>query len=192
MRLGSVLLAQNSLGQGVRKHSSPRHKWGIPPRRLHPSILFVKACVKQIFVKGRDYVWPRPSECSRCNSVRIWGHGYVRAYFDGYTEALFLKRYRCPDCGCVYKMRPASYFSRFQASKASIRQSISSRLLQGRWNPGLPRSRQRHWLSGLVQQIRFHLGPSWHGGLLEAFDLLVSHGVAAVSRCIQSASPIDF
>jgi hypothetical protein len=124
--------------------------------------------------------------------VRIWGHGYVTAYFDGYTEALFLKRYRCPDCGCVYRMRPAGYFSRFQASKACIRQSISSRLLQGRWNPGLPRSRQRHWLSGLVKQIRFHLGPSWHGGLLEAFDLLVSHGVAAVSRSIQSASPIGF
>jgi hypothetical protein len=119
--------------------------------------------------------------------VRIWGHGYVAAYFDGFSEALFLRRYRCPDCGCVYRLRPAGYFRRFQATAACIRASISRRLLQGRWNPGLPRSRQRHWLAGLVRQVRFHLGPSWQGDLPAAFDLLAGQGVAAVSRSIQFA-----
>ena len=28
------------------------------------------------------------------------------AYFDGFDEGIFLKRYRCPGCGCVIRLRP--------------------------------------------------------------------------------------
>jgi len=89
-------------------------------------------------------------------------------------------------------MRPVEYFSRFQASIKTIGKSIAGRLKQGRWNPGLPRSRQRHWLCGLVRQVRFHLGPSWQGDLPAAFDLLAGQGVAAVSRSIQFADSPGF
>ncbi|CAO0823616.1 hypothetical protein DFAR_3800038 [Desulfarculales bacterium] len=52
----------------------------------------------------------------------------------------------------------------------TIRQSLSNKLARGRWNPGLPRSRQRHWLKGLLRQVSLYLGSSWSGDLLGAFD----------------------
>lgn len=70
----------------------------------------------------------------------------------------------------------------------TIRQSLSRKLGQGRWDPGLPRSRQRHWLRGLLRQIRLHLGSSWPGEPLEAFDWLSGQGLAAASRSAQSES----
>lgn len=138
---------------------------------------------------GRSFPWPRPESCPCCGSVRVWGHGFVSAYFDEVPEAVWLRRYRCPDCGAVIRLRPRGYWSRFQASVETIRQSLSRRLGQGRWDPGLPRSRQRHWLKGLLRQVGLHLGPGWSGDLLWALDWLSGRGLAAASRSAQSESP---
>jgi len=35
----------------------------------------------------------------------LWGHGFADAVFDGYKQPLPLKLYRCPDCGCVIRLR---------------------------------------------------------------------------------------
>ncbi|CAO0823466.1 hypothetical protein DFAR_3710024 [Desulfarculales bacterium] len=43
-------------------------------------------------------------------------------------------------------------------------------------NPGLPRSRQRHWLKGLLRQVSLYLGSSWSGALLGAFNWLSGRG----------------
>ncbi|CAO0821590.1 hypothetical protein DFAR_2480040 [Desulfarculales bacterium] len=43
----------------------------------------------------------------------------------------------------------------------TIRQSLLNKLSRGRWGPGLPRSRQRHWLKDLLRQMSLYLGPSW-------------------------------
>jgi hypothetical protein len=127
--------------------------------------------------------------CPRCGSVRLWGHGFVAAYFDDVPEAVLLKRYRCPACRAVIRLRPQGYWSRFQASVAAIRQSLSLKFGRGRWDPGLPRSRQRHWLKGLLRQVGLHLGSSWSGDLLWAFDWLSGRGLAAASRSAQSERP---
>jgi len=50
---------------------------------------------------------------------------------------LWLKRYRCPNCGCIILMRPASHFSRFQASRETIRFALEQRINHGRWPPDL-------------------------------------------------------
>ncbi|CAO0822232.1 hypothetical protein DFAR_2910006 [Desulfarculales bacterium] len=42
----------------------------------------------------------------------------------------------------------------------TIRQSLSNKLVRGKWNSGLPRSRQRHWLKGLLRQVSLYLGSS--------------------------------
>jgi hypothetical protein len=64
--------------------------------------------LKQIHEQGRHFPWPRPECCPRCRNWQVWGHGYVERYFDGYCEALLLKCYRCPACGCVITLRPES------------------------------------------------------------------------------------
>ena len=167
----------------------PPNSWGEIPTTDTLLILLVEACVKKIFQLGRQYPWPRPERCLLCGG-RIWGHGFSPGYFDGFDSAVLLRRYRCPDCGALYKLRPKGYWSRFQASIASIRQSLAHRLTRLRWRPDLPRSRQQHWLRGLILQVRFRLGSSWTGCLLEAFDVLSGRGIAAASRSTQCAVPL--
>ena len=147
-------------------------------------IFFVAAKIKEIFSLGRRYPWPRPEHCPRCEGRRVWGHGYALAYFDGFEEGLWLRRYRCPECGCVMRLRPEGYLSRFQASLESIRLSLSHRLLRGRWPPCLSRSRQRHWMKALKRKVEAYLGKRWTRGLMVAFDHLLSLGKNPVSRSI--------
>ena len=144
-----------------------------------------------ILEMGRAFPWPRPARCPRCGSVRVWGHGFVPAYFDGFAEPVLLKRLHCDDCHAVIRLRPQGYWRRFQAPIRAIRESIFRRLTRGRWDPGLPRSRQRHWLKGLLGQIRLHLGATFGGDLLWAFDWLTGRGLAAASRSVQCESPFS-
>jgi hypothetical protein len=147
-------------------------------------IRFVAVKLKEIFEKGRDYPWPRPERCPRCKDHKLWGHGFVENYFDGFSDGLLLRRYRCPLCGCIVKLKPKGYFSRFQASIETIRSSISYRLKKGRWPPGLSRPRQGHWLRSLRRKILAYLGQGWKGRVLEGFDHLLSRGINPVSRSI--------
>ncbi len=140
--------------------------------------------LKKLFELGRDYPWPRPDSCPRCSSYRVWGHGYVSAYFDGYDQSFTLKRYRCPDCGCVIRMRPKGYFWRFQASIASIRSSIVSKADWNKWICGISRTRQRHWFRSLCRKIKAHLTDAWSQGVVAGFDRLWEMGQIPVSRAI--------
>ncbi|MGA7874165.1 MAG: hypothetical protein WCA08_00760 [Desulfoferrobacter sp.] len=114
----------------------------------------------------------------------MWAHGFTTRCFDGYSQPLELRRYRCPDCRLVLTTRPNQFFSRFQASIADIRDSLSHRLRQGRWKPNRSASRQRHWLKGLRAKIRCHLGCSWTGDPMDAFEQLLSQGICPVGRSI--------
>jgi len=76
--------------------------------------LFFVLCFKGIIRLGRRYPFPRPPNCLKegCKSQKLWGHGYVEAYFDGYNFPICLRRYRCDDCGCVHTIRPFGYWPR--------------------------------------------------------------------------------
>ena len=87
-------------------------------------IIFIPVVLKTILKEGKKYSWPRPERCPRCDRYKVWGHGYVLSIFDGFIHSLWLKRYRCPQCHCIIKLRPAGYFKRFQASINTIRTSI--------------------------------------------------------------------
>jgi len=148
-------------------------------------ILPVKANLKEIAKKGRHYEWIRPEVCLGCKGSHLWGHGFVASWFDGYVRALLLRRYRCPSCGCVIKLKPRGYFRRFQATIEMIRFHIAVRLKGGKWPPGgCSRARCRHWLRGLKVQTMAHLGIEWMNRLSEAFDRLIAMGKVPVSRCI--------
>lgn len=155
----------------------------------HPTkqvlILFVEVCVKRLMELGRQYRWERPERCPKCQGVRVWGHGYVEAYFDeAGSHSVFLKRYRCPECGAVIRLRPSGYWRRIQATVAAVRQCVTERIATGRWPPNSNPPRQRHWLRGLKRQVRTRLGMSYAGRIAEGFLELVRRGVCAVSRAV--------
>ncbi len=147
-------------------------------------ILSVTANLKEIEEKGRNYQWVRPEVCVRCRGSRLWGHGFVESWFDGYVRALLLRRYRCPVCGCVIKLKPREFFRRFQATKETIRFHIIRRLKTGKWPQGCSSARCRHWLRALKRQTMAHLGIEWIGHLPEAFDRLIEMGKVPVSCAI--------
>ena len=157
---------------------------GQGPHTNRTLIFFVAAKIKEIFALGRHYPWPRPELCPRCHERAVWGHGFVLAYFDGFDQGVLLRRYRCPGCGCVIRLRPEGYFSRFQASIATIRFSLSHRLRRGRWPPHLSRSRQGHWLRALRRKAAAYLDQRWRQGLMVAFERLLCRGTIPVSRSI--------
>jgi len=154
----------------------------------HPKYVLMIICVpvnlKQLFKRQRNYPWPRPGTCPQCNVSGLWGHGFVLAYFDELPAGVFLRRFRCPHCGCVIRLRPSGFFHRFQASIATIRTSLTSRLAGGGYLPGISVSRQRHWLNGLTRNVMAHLGIPWRYRLLEGFDYLAALGHLPVSSAV--------
>jgi len=154
-------------------------------KKLLKMVIFVSVLLKNIFEQGRDFPWKRPPCCPRCNHYKVWSHGFVRRHFDGYDTSLLLKCYRCPLCGCVLTLRPDTHFSRFQASKETIRSSIEERVQSGRWPPtALSFSRLRHWMKNLKRRIKAILSDTWNSGTLAAYDYLISIGHTPVSSSI--------
>jgi len=154
----------------------------------------ISVSIKEIFrfKEGRGYPWPRPERCPRCGHTRLWGHGFVSAYFDGYGKPLWLRRYRCPLCRLVLRLRPAGYFQRFQSSIETIRQSLAYRFYHHVWPPGSSRQRQGHWVRSLLRKVKLYLGLSCLEGVLEGFDRLVCLRINPVSRSIESGKGFVF
>lgn len=146
-------------------------------------IISFSAILNEIYHLGREYDWPKPDLCPCCNSCRVWGHGYFLACFDGYNHPLTLKRFRCPDCKCVIRLRPYGYFKRFQASIATIRASIVSKVSDGKWIDDICRNRQRHWYNALLKKISAYLTNIWQDPAT-GFDRLLELGQIPVCRSI--------
>jgi hypothetical protein len=170
-------------GARVVTHPCPRRQRGINPSKPTSLVIFVKLTVKHLFEAGRSFLWPRPKECPRCRG-RIWGHGFVPAYFDGYSQPLWLKRYRCPDCSCVIRLRPREFFQRFQASILTIRDCLSYWVDYQRWKTGPSPPRQRHWVRALRRHLVLHEGLQRSPDLLAGFDRLWGLGIIPVSRSV--------
>ena len=147
-------------------------------------VIFFPVILKKLFHLGRLYPFPKPERCPRCGSHRLWGHGFVSAFFDGFDRPFSLRRYRCPDCGCILRLRPSGFFKRFQSSICTIRCSIAGKTKAGRWLPWLSRTRQCHWFRSLCKRIKAYLTDSWQWGVVAAFDHLLLKGQIPVSRAI--------
>jgi hypothetical protein len=144
-------------------------------------VILVEAELKQIVEQQRAYPWPRPARCPRCQACRLWGHGFVVAYFDESRAVVYLKRFRCPGCRCVIRLRPKGYFQRFQASIQRIYACLRQRLVDGRYDTELSRSRQRHWMRALQRQVAAYLGQGFRSRLLEGFSALMQRGRVPVA-----------
>ena len=134
--------------------------------------------------KKKKYLWKRPAICPRCNADKVWGHGFVLAYFDGLNDGIWLKRYRCPICGTVLRLRPKGFFSRFQSPIETIRSSIILKQSKDKWLDGVSRSRQLHWLKALRRRMSAVFGDACLYDLKGAFDYFENAGINPVSRSI--------
>ncbi len=147
-------------------------------------IIKVKADIKQIFKQGKNFTWPKPSRCPHCNDSRLWGHGFVLSFFDGFDQGVYLKRYRCPYCKTVFKLKPHGFFKRFQASIWQILTSIMSRLYTDRYLPELSWNRQHFWFTALKRNIAAYLSNSWDKGVVAGFIKLIGMGKIPVTSSI--------
>ncbi len=143
----------------------------------------VSVVLKEIFLQGREYVWPRPERCLRCDSDRVWGHGFVERMFEGFSVALLIKRYRCPVCGGIIVLRPDTHFSCIQTPIKEIRFALSQRIETGRWPTGLSPPLARHWLKNLRRNSSAYLS-DLQRGLITAFDSLIKMDRIPVCRSI--------
>lgn len=147
-------------------------------------ILFIPIILKELSIKGRGFPWPRMERCPRCGADTLWGHGYVMALFDGFDRPLLLKRYRCPNCRCVMRVRPLGYLARFQSPIVVIRKSMATKEEKGRWLSGLSRTRQGHWWRALKRRMAAFLGNTFQGTMVDGFNCLQALGQAPVCRSI--------
>ena len=115
-------------------------------------IVYISIDCTNLVKKKRQYPWPRLSRCPGCGGVRVWGHGYVLRYFDDHPEGLYLKRYRCADCGGVHTARPDTHYRGFWASIACILDSLLEKALHNSWCSTCSRQRQQYWWRGFVKQ----------------------------------------
>ena len=148
-------------------------------------ITFLVLDLNRIARSSRDYPWPEPGGCARCHHPKLWGHGFVRMIFDGFGQALEMRRYRCPKCGCIVRVRPSGYLPHHQSPVVTIRAALSCRIRTGRWPPGYVTNRARHWLASLKR----HAVAVWGimpgiDDLMVAFDRLVAMGRVPVSRAV--------
>lgn len=131
-------------------------KWLRNPDRPSPKnntlILHFAVDVKRLVEEGKDFCWPRPEQCPRCEGRRLWGHGYVQRYFEGWIERIWIKRYRCPDCRAVHTLRPLEFYRGFYYSVLTILLSILNRIIHNRWLKGFPRQVQQYWWKGFCFQ----------------------------------------
>ena len=153
-------------------------------RESDAMVLFIPVILKTLFVQGRNYAWPRPADCPRCSSGTVWGHGFAGALFDGCNRPLLLKLYRCPDCGCIIRLRPEGYFKRFQAPVEIIRASILCKSACNRWLAGIDHCRQCHWFNALKKKVAAYLTDIWRKGVVAGFDYFLQRGQIPVSRAI--------
>lgn len=137
-----------------------------------------------VFSSGKNYNYTRPEKCPKCSSSKIWGHGYVSRYFDGYNFCLYLKRWLCVDCGCVISIRPVNCFARHHCLLPTIFNVLEKRITTGFWSrdSGITRQRGGHWLRWLKINITIFLGNEFVGKLLAGFQQLITLGQCPVFR----------
>ena len=140
-------------------------------------ILYLSVNCSEISRVGRGFSWPRPSRCPRCRGSRLWGHGYVRRFFDGTVGALWMKRWRCPDCGAVHTMRPETHWRGFWAERTTILTSLEGKESGRRWLSNLGRERQQYWWRGFQIQRQFDGAVRTLAALVEARVIAATHSL---------------
>ena len=116
-------------------------------------ISFQDVQLRALVEKGQKFKWKRPV-CS-CGNTKTWKHDFVPRYFDGFSQPLLCRRFRCPKCGSIITTRPKAYFERIQASIGFVLAVLLHRFLSGFWPRGVSRQRALPWLTSVTDSARF-------------------------------------
>lgn len=157
-----------------------------PDRPSTKGILLIRSFevdVKRLVEEGKNFYWPRPAQCPRCKGRRLWGHGYVQRYFEGWCEGIWIKRYRCPDCRAVHTLRPERFYKGFYYSIWAILLSILNRIIHSRWLKCLSRQVQQYWYKGLCFQSCRH--STLKDPDIGVFKGLISQNIIPVTHSFQ-------
>ena len=141
--------------------------------RVAALIVYLSVDCIALSTLGKAYRWPRPRQCPQCGGSRLWGHGYVERFFDSTDAALWMKRWRCPDCYAVHTMRPDTHWRGFWADSETILESLRGKEIDERWCLDLCRQRQQYWWRGFQIQRRFT------GAFADLSSLIEQHIIAA-------------
>ena len=150
------------------------------------SIIYFKANVKQIFELGKKYPWHKPDKCPACHGKRLWGHGFVLRYFKGFAQGLWIKKYRCPDCGCVHTMRPSEFWKSFQYPISTIISCLKNKISKNKWASYAIRQNQQYWFKGLMFQASKIENLNKYISL-DILNKLLFNNIIPASHSIQSA-----
>ena len=127
-------------------------KFRNPPKGGKTLLLFLRIDLQKIQELGKKFSWEKPNICPSCKSVRLWGHGYVLRYFYGYVFGIWMKRWRCPDCGAVHTVRPCEFPVGFQYPNKIINRSLLIKLEGHPFVLDIPRQNQQYWMRALKFQ----------------------------------------
>ena len=121
-------------------------------------VLYYHVNLDELQAEGKSYRWERPRHCPGCNGIRLWGHGYVLRYFQGFASGLWLRRWRCADCTQVHTLRPFGWQSRLLHPLSTIRKAMLHKMHTGTFCHKLARRQvQQYWWKNLE---RWSLGRS--------------------------------
>jgi len=162
-------------------HAFPSH----PPNH-GILILYVKVDVKRLKEEGKRYPWPRPRRCPRCLGDRLWGHGYEARFFEDFVWALWMKRWRCPDCHAVHTARIDQFWPRFRYRIRTILKTLRTKIRDDCWRP-FSHQVQQYWWRGLqIQSSRMSnvRRPGWGEvrALLDRHLIPVTHTIQCETR----------
>jgi len=117
-------------------------------------IISINIMLEDLARLGKDFKWEKPSICPCCENSKLWGHGFVKCYFNGFSHSLWLKRYRCPSCNSVITVKPSGYWSRFKSSVQTIYNTLSYRFLYKKWPLSISRQRAGNWMRAFIKNIK--------------------------------------
>lgn len=130
------------------------HCSSITPHGGEQILLICRIDLKKIQELEKRFPWKHPGGCPFCGSSRLWGHGFVLRNFFGFATGLWLKRWRCPDCGAVHTCRPAAYLPGMQYPVNIQRKSIETKLEGKPFLKSIPRQSQQHWWRTFLSRCR--------------------------------------
>jgi hypothetical protein len=120
-------------------------------------IISTTICLDTLYKLGKNYKWKKPKSCPRCQN-KLWGHGFVASYFDGFERCFYIKRYRCSCCNLVIRMRPVGYLKYFQHNIDFIFQALKYKINNYKWPSWCSRQKGGHWLRRFISRLRFAKG----------------------------------
>jgi hypothetical protein len=152
---------------------------------------FFSCRLDQLAKLKRDYPFPIPDRCPCCQG-RIWKHGFTTAYFHPFSDPLYIRLLRCPDCGTVFRLKPTGYLPRFSFSLVEIFLFLFVRKAYPHPEAPINPQTRRSWLKRLKRQIKVTLADLKSKDYKAGFLRLLQQGFSPVSSAMSLRIPPGF